>query len=106
VNIGGGAMALFGNKENAEDKRAQEEKEFLEKYGLENLNPEDMKILKRITSDLAGNKWFKAGMALSFARAEEQAKVTYLSSLVEQNWLLIRKLDDISKKLGQVINKQ
>lgn len=95
-------MALFGNKENAEEKQAREEKLFLEKYGLENLGPEDMRILKRITSDLAGNKWFKAGMALSFARAEEQAKVTYLSALVEQNWLLFRKLDEISDKLDQI----
>jgi hypothetical protein len=97
-------MALFGNKESAEDKQAREEKLFLEKYGLENLGSEDMKILKRITSDLAGNKWFKAGMALSFARAEEQAKVTYLSALVEQNWLLFRKLDEISNKLDQINN--
>jgi len=43
-------------------------------------------------------------MALSFAKAEEQAKVTYLSALVEQNWLLFRKLEDISKKLDHIIN--
>lgn len=95
-------MALFGNKESTEEKQAREEKEFLEKYGLEGLNPEDMKILSRITQDLAGNKWFKAGMALSFAKAEEQAKVTYLSALVEQNWLIFRKLDEISKKLDKL----
>lgn len=94
-------MGLFGNKDNKEEKELKEQQAFLEKYGLENLSPEDLKILKRITQDLAGNKWFKAGMALSFAKAEEQAKVTYLSALVEQNWLMIRKLDEISKKLDK-----
>lgn len=92
-------MGMFKNKEDKEDKKLKEQQEFLEKYGLQDISEEDLKILKRITQDLTGNKFFKAGMALSFAKAEEQAMVTYLSALVEQNWLIIRKLDEISKKL-------
>lgn len=95
-------MGLFGSKDVEGDQQ-----KFLSKYGLENLTPADLVILKRITADIAGNKWFKAGMALSFAKAEEQAKVSYLSALVEQNWLIIRKLDEISKRLGrEVSNKE
>lgn len=89
-------MSLFGSKE-----PETEQQKFLRKYGLENLMPADLVILKRITADIAVNKWFKTGMALGFAKAEEQAKVTYLSALVEQNWLIIRKLDEMSKKLDK-----
>lgn len=94
-------MGLFGSKESPEEKQAKEQQKFLEKYGLENLTQADLVILKRISADLVANKWFKAGLALSFAKAEEQAKITYLSALVEQNWLIIRKLDEMSKKLDK-----
>ncbi|HGI4981335.1 TPA: hypothetical protein ACJS04_001023 [Streptococcus agalactiae] len=55
-------------------------------------------------NDLAGNGFFKAGMALSFAKAEEQAKVTYLSALVEQNWILISQNQEILDELKKINN--
>ena len=64
------------------------------------MNEKDLESVKKIVSDLFGNGLLKAGMALSFAKAEEQAKVTYLSALVEQNWIIIRQLDRISKCLS------
>ncbi|SDB89436.1 hypothetical protein SAMN05421734_102253 [Pelagirhabdus alkalitolerans] len=82
-------MALFGGKD-AEPKMTKEEKQmakFMEKYQLEEADEKDLAIIKKIATDLAGNGLFKAGMALSFAKAEEQAKVTYLSALTEQNWM-------------------
>ncbi|SDM66726.1 hypothetical protein SAMN04488137_1338 [Fictibacillus solisalsi] len=96
---------MFGTKESKEAKRQEKEQKevqkFLEKYQLEDISEKDLVVLKRIANDLAGNGFFKAGMALSFAKAEEQAKVSYLSALVEQNWMIIRKLDEISKKLDR-----
>ncbi len=88
-----------GKKETKEEKILKEQEMFFKKYGLENLNEKDVEILKKVVADLAGNGLFKAGMAVTFAKAEEQAKVSYLSALVEQNWLIIKKLDEISKKL-------
>lgn len=41
-------------------------------------------------------------MALSFAKAEEQAKVTYLSALVEQNWMIIRQLSRLNKNIEEL----
>jgi len=95
---------------------AAEEKEkirkTLEQYGLnlddytaDQIKQKNIDNLKKIASDLIGNKWFKAGMALSFASGEEQAKVTYLSALVEQNWILIRQNELIIKEL-QKLNKK
>jgi len=92
-------MAVVGSKESYGEKQAKDEKKYLEKYGLESLSPEDLIILKRITTELLASKWFKASQALRFAKVEEQAEVSYLNALVEQNWLIIKKLDEISKRL-------
>lgn len=95
----------FFNKETKEERkqrREQEEmKKFMDKYNLDEVNEKDLVILRRIASDLNGNGFLKAGMALSFAKAEEQAKVTYLSALVEQNWLMIKLLSEINSKLDK-----
>lgn len=94
-------MALFGTKETKEEKQDRKNKDLLAKYGLETVNDKDLESIRNIINDLMGNGLIKTGMALSFAKAEEQAKVSYLSALVEQNWIIIRQLDQISKKLDK-----
>lgn len=98
-------MSLFGGetKEEKKIRKQQEEiQKFMEKYNLNEVREEDLVVLRRIANDLTGNELFKAGMALSFAKAEEQAKVTYLSALVEQNWLMIKLLSEINSKLDKI----
>lgn len=97
-------MSIFSRKSKDEKEVAQMEK-FMEKYQLEDLDEKDLIVLKRIADDLVGNKFFKAGMALSFASAEEQAKVTYLSALVEQNWMVIRQLGRLNNNLEKLTEK-
>lgn len=98
-------MALFGEKQTKEEKEMEQMRKFMEKYQLEDVDQKDMVVLRRIANDLAGNGFFKAGMALSFAKAEEQAKVTYLSALVEQNWVIIRQLSRLNKNLESLNGK-
>ena len=98
-------MALFGEKQTKEEKEMEQMRKFMEKYQLEDVDQKDMVVLRRIANDLAGNGFFKAGMALSFAKAEEQAKVTYLSALVEQNWVIIRQLSRLNKNLESLDGK-
>ena len=98
-------MALFGEKQTKEEKEIEQMRKFMEKYQLEDVDQKDMVVLRRIANDLAGNGFFKAGMALSFAKAEEQAKVTYLSALVEQNWVIIRQLSRLNKNLESLNGK-
>lgn len=98
-------MGLFGTKESKEEKQAKEMQKFMDKYQLEDLDEKDLIVLKKIATDLAGNGWFKAGMALSFAKAEEQAKVTYLSALTEQNWMIIRQLSRLNKNIEKLLEK-
>ena len=98
-------MALFSSKENKDDKKQQEINNFMNKYQLEEIDDKDLVIIKKIATDLIGNNLLKAGMALSFAKAEEQAKVSYLSALVNQNWIMIRQLNNISNKLDKVLDE-
>lgn len=98
-------MALFNSKENKEDKKQQEINNFMEKYQLDEIDDKDLVMIKKIATDLIGNNLLKAGMALSFAKAEEQAKVSYLSALVNQNWIMIRQLNNISNKLDKLLDK-
>lgn len=102
-------MCLFSNSDEKlkkqQEKEAKELQAFMDKYNLDTLNTSDLKVLRRISSDLAGDGLFKIGMALSFTKAEEQAKITYLSALVEQNWLIIKQLGSLNNKLDTIIEK-
>ena len=98
-------MRLFNSKEYKEEKKQREIEKFMARYQLDEISDQDLVIIKKIATDLMGNNLLKAGMALSFAKAEEQAKVTYLSALVEQNWIMIRQLRNISSKLDKLIEK-
>lgn len=90
-------MALFNGKDSRDDRRAQKDIELMEKYGLTNLDRRDINSVRKIINDLMGSGLMKTGMALSFAKAEEQVKVATLSALVEQNWIIIRQLDRLNK---------
>lgn len=96
-------MGLLRSKE---EKQQDEMLRFINRYNLDSIDQKDLIILKRIANDLAGNGFMKAGMALSFAKAEEQAKVTYLSALVEQNWMIIRQLSTLNSKLDKLIERK
>jgi len=85
----------------SEEKETAKLKKFLEKYNLEGVDPKYLKSVQDIGADMSSAGLFKAGMALSFAKAEEQAKLSYFSTLVKQNWVIIKELDDIAKKLDK-----
>ncbi|HFI5511465.1 TPA: hypothetical protein ACIZ8K_000112 [Streptococcus agalactiae] len=98
-------MAIFGREKlSREEKQKQKIQKYLSQRGIDNLNEKSNVQVRRVINDLAGNGFFKAGMALSFAKAEEQAKVTYLSALVEQNWILISQNQEILDELKKINN--
>lgn len=97
-------MALFNNV-SKEEKEAQKIQEMMTRLGLERLSPKDYESCKKILNDMAGLGLMKAGMALSFAKSEEQCKVGYLSAMVEQNWIVIRQLDELNQRLDWMMRK-
>lgn len=89
-------MALF-NSAAKEDKKAAKAEALLEKYGLQELkDPRDVESVRNIAYSLMGNKLIELGTALS-GNGDDAAKMSYLSAIVEQNWIIIRLLDKLTK---------
>jgi len=92
-------MALFGTKETKEDKIARKTQAMMEKYGLEYLDQKDLESVRSIGYALMGNNMIELGTALS-GSGVDVAKMSYLRALIEQNWIIIRQLDRLNKKIG------
>lgn len=91
-------MALFGNSEAKEEKKAAKAEALMARFGLEDLHdPRDLEAVKSISTALTGNKLIEFGTALS-GSSEDVAKLTYLRALVEQNFIIIRQLDKLLNK--------
>lgn len=76
-------MALFGG--NKEDKKEQQLNERLERYGLSNVKPEYREYLKfMLNMDIGADL--------------QQKSEAYLQVIKEQNWMIIRLLNDIANK--------
>lgn len=91
-------MGLFDSKEVKDAKKEEKLNAMMAKYGLESLSPEYREKVKDINDELLGMGFMEAGMKLSMAKSEDQLKVSYLHALVEQNWMIIRLLDEIKRK--------
>lgn len=98
-------MGLFGNKEDKQEKELVKLQALAEKYGLNELDGEELKQAQEIIKSVSANKFFEAGMALAFAKGEEQAKVSYLRTLYEQNWLMINQLSRLNKNIEKLLDK-
>lgn len=96
---------MFGNGKAKEEKQQEQLEKFQQRYHLDELDSRDLDTVKAIAADLAGNGFLKAGMALSLSNAADQAKVTYLSALVEQNWIIINQLSRLNKSVEELKNK-
>lgn len=89
-------MALF-NKETKEEKQARKADELLARYGLENVSePQTLEALERITRTMSANKFVDIGTAMG-GTAPDMAKLTYLRAICEQNFIIIRQLDKLTK---------
>lgn len=89
-------MGMFGRKE----KKAQEEKEKLEKrteqYNLNDLSEENKKSVKLITDKLMGTTLVGLG-----STAGEQANLRLQQAMIDQNFLMIKLLNEINDKLDK-----
>ncbi|WAC06907.1 MAG: hypothetical protein OS130_11745 [Thermodesulfobacteriota bacterium] len=96
-------MGLFESKEK---KIERKKNEFIQKYHLTEIDAADVAMIEEIATDLTGLSLMKAGMAFSFANAADQATVGYLAAVVKQNWIIIRKLSEISARLAGTVAQQ
>lgn len=94
-------MGLFNNNsESKEEKKERKMQETLAKYELNNLSTEYANAVKNISLALAGNNLIELGSTMGMTPAENLT-TSYLKAIVEQNFIMIRQLDEISKKLDK-----
>lgn len=91
-------MGLFASKEEKEAKKTEKLQAIAAKYHLDGINPKDLESIQSINSELLGTGMMEFGTLLS-GKAEDNVKIAYLNTLIQQNWIIIRQLDEISKKL-------
>lgn len=93
-------MALFGGKETKEDKVARKAQAMMEKYGLDGLEGKNLESARAISNALMGNSLIELGNIFT-GSGVDTAKMSFLRAIVEQNWIIIRQLDAINKKLDR-----
>ncbi len=87
-----------------EKQRKEEEKiaAALARYGLDGLrNPQDVQSVRNIIAAQSGDGFFEFGQLLGGANEKDFLRQLYYQNkiLMEQNFILIRQLDEISSKL-------
>lgn len=88
----------MGFLEKNQDKQQEKLNALMKKYHLENVSSDIAPQIKEINYELLGTGLMEAGMKLSFAKAEEQVKISYLNAIMKQNFIIIRLLDEIANK--------
>ena len=102
-------MGLF-NGESKEDKEAKKQAKLdqknmamLRKFGLEDLqDPTDIASVKNIVTELTGTGLMELGLTLGGGsdRDIQKNQMYYQRTLIEQNFIIIRQLDRITKLLS------
>lgn len=89
-------MALFKKQTNEEKQQ-----NVLEKYGLNHLtDPRDIESVKKIATQMAGTDLMDTGLKLNLAsKPEQRLQISYQRVLIEQNFIIMRQLDKITKLL-------
>jgi len=94
-------MALFGGK--SKDEKTED---YLAARGVKGLSKDSYEQVRRVANEMAGSGLIKAGLALSFSsNSVDQTKLSYLSALVEQNWILINQNQQIIDELKKLNDK-
>ncbi|NLO83132.1 MAG: hypothetical protein GX094_08775 [Clostridiales bacterium] len=97
-------MGIFGGKKKSKEEKYQEKmNDFMERYHLEDIDEKDLLVLQRIANDLFRKEIIQEETVLAFANVVEQAKISYLSVLTEQNWMIIRQLNKLNKNIEKLL---
>ena len=94
---------LGGTKETKEEKKLRKAQEVMAKYGLESLSSDYVEAVNDINLELSGTGLMEFGLLL-VGKTEDNAKLAYLNTLIQQNWIIIRQLDELNKKIGNIKN--
>jgi hypothetical protein len=87
-------MGMFGN---SEEKQQEKVDKLLQKYRVTNVSADIKEDVNAIALDLAGNKAIELGAILQ-GNGVDAVKMSYLSAIMKQNWIIIKLLDEIAHK--------
>jgi len=95
-------MGLFKSAEEKQQIREEKTKKILEKYELSNISSEYYNAIRNINSELAGSGLSELGNLLSHdTNTSLRIQTQFLNSIVQQNWIIIRQLDKIIRKIDK-----
>ncbi len=93
-------MGLFKSQEEKQQILEEKTKKVLEKYNLTDISTEYTEAIKNINSELAGSGLSELGNLLApDQNTSLRVHTQFLNAIVQQNWIIIRQLDQINKKL-------
>ena len=92
-------MALFASKEEKDAKKLEKIMGKMRAHRLDSLGPEYAEDCRAIFLELMGNGMMEMGMKLSGANAADQVTISYLNAVMQQNWIIIKQLDRICKRI-------
>lgn len=82
------------------EKEGKKVRECLKKYHLTNIDDKDLESMGRILTDLLEVGTLEGIPSMRFPPYENY-KIRYLSAITRQNFIIIRKLDELIRKLGK-----
>jgi len=85
---------MFGNNE---EKKQEKVNKLMERYKITNVSSDISEDVLAIAQDLAGNKMIEVGTLLQ-GNGADAAKMSYLSAIMKQNFIIIKLLDEIAHK--------
>ncbi len=95
-------MGLFKTAEEKQQEAIAKLNQMLAKYELNDLDPKYINAVVGINSELSGTGFMEVGNMLSFdEKTAARLNTYYTNALIKQNWIIIRQLDEISKKLNK-----
>lgn len=90
-------MGFLKTEEEKAAKAEEKIEKLMRKYHLEDVSPKYAPQVKEIALELSGNKMIELGTLLQ-GNAVESTKLSYLSAIMRQNWIIIQLLDEIARK--------
>jgi hypothetical protein len=85
---------MFGN---SEEKKQEKVNKLMERYKITNVSSDISEDVLAIAQDLAGNKMIELGTLLQ-GNGADAVKMSYLSAIMKQNFIIIKLLDEIAHK--------
>lgn len=95
-------MGFFKSEEEKQAQLIAKLNQIMAKYELSELDDKYKNAVSNINLELSGTGAMEFGNMLSFdEKTAARLNTYYMNALIQQNWIIIRQLDEISKKLNK-----